>query len=463
MSWRRHGLAAIVALLISPAPGWCAGAVGKLDAPWWSALPFALLLGSVALLPLVRGHWWHSNRNKALVAVAFALPVAVYLLVIGGRTNGESTRQLLHEQGEFASFIIMLGALYVISAGILLDGDIPAKPRTNTLFLGAGALLANIVGTTGASMILIRPVLRINRERRHRVHLPVFFIFVVSNTGGLLTPLGDPPLFLGFIQGVDFFWTLRLWPQWLLVNGILLAIFFVWDTVAYRKEPAEALRHDAAVRHRLWLVGLRLNGPLLAGVLLAVILQSEAIGQGLGRWFGAGNLTLTKPWGEVAMIVLALISLAMTPRSVLRGNHFTWGPMLEVAILFAGIFVTMVPALALMREKGAPLPAAWHYFWLTGLLSAVLDNAPAYLTFATLAAGDDGLGWLSANNPQVLAAISCGAVFMGALTYIGNGPNFMVKAIAEAQGYQMPTFGGFLLYSAGVLLPIFALVTWVFF
>jgi Na+/H+ antiporter NhaD/arsenite permease-like protein len=249
----------------------------------------------------------------------------------------------------------------------------------------------------------------------------------------------------------------------LVVNGLLLAIFFAWDSAAYRREPPEARQHDLAVRQPLRLVGIRLNGALLVGLLAAVIFQSPDVGQQVGRTFGMGDLTLRRPFGELALLGLAFISLWLTPRSILRGNHFTWGPMVEVAILFAGIFVTMVPALAILRDKGQVLPAAWHYFWLTGLLSAFLDNAPAYLTFATLAAGPNGLDWLSVNNPSALAAISCGAVFMGALTYIGNGPNFMVKAIAEAQNYRMPSFGGYLLYSGCILLPIMALVTLLFF
>jgi Na+/H+ antiporter NhaD/arsenite permease-like protein len=451
--------------LVDPSLLFAAQASGSLQVSAWSALPFAMLLACIALLPIIRGRWWHSNRNKAAVAIGFALPVAVYMMTIDSKTQGESTHQLLHEMGEYASFIILLLSLYTISGGIFLSGDIPGRPRNNSLFLGLGAALANVIGTTGASMVLIRPVLRMNHARENKKHLPIFFIFIVSNTGGLLTPLGDPPLFLGFLQGVDFFWTLRLWPQWLLVNGALLSIFYLYDAAAYRKEAGKALAHDVAVRHSLRLRGLGINGPLLFGVLLAVLLSSPAIGQKAGKPLALGDITLQQPWGEAAMLGLTALSLLLTPKSVRRCNEFTWAPIVEVAVLFAGIFVAMTPALALLRERGAGvgINEPWQFFWLTGLLSSLLDNAPTYLTFAALAAGNHDLGWLSANRPAVLGAISCGAVFMGALTYIGNGPNFMVKAIADEHGYQMPSFVAYMTYSLVFLVPLFILVTVVFF
>lgn len=436
-----------------------------MELPIWTALPFVVLLGCVALLPIAFGRWWHSDRNKAFVSVGLALPVVIYLLAIDGKTHGESTHQLLHELGEFASFIVLLTALYTIAGGIVLLGDIPAKPQCNTLFLAIGAILANLIGTTGSSMVLIRPILRINRERTHRSHLPIFFIILVCNTGGLLTPIGDPPLFLGFIQGVDFFWTMQLWPQWLVVNGIGLTIFHLWDTAAYRREPNKALPHHVSARHPIRLSGLRLNGPLLLGIIVAVVMQSNPAGQRVGNMLGAGDLTLAKPWGEVLMVALTVVSLVRTRGSVRRSNQFAWGPMIEVTVLFAGIFVTMVPALALLRQNGAKmnLTKPWEFLWLTGFLSAFLDNAPTYLTFATLAASPNDLRWLSLNRPAILGAISCGAVFMGAMTYIGNGPNFMVKAIAEEHGYEMPSFFGYMRISFGILLPVMLCVTLLFF
>ncbi len=439
--------------------------MGKLDLPYWTALPFVLMLLGIALLPLVAGHWWHHNRNKLIVALVLGSPVVIYLLAIDGRTGGESTHQLLHELAEYASFIILLTALYTIAGGILLIGDIQAKPRTNTLFLALGAVLANLIGTTGASVVLIRPVLRINLDRQHKSHLPIFFIFIVSNTGGLLTPLGDPPLFLGFLQGVDFFWTMRLWPEWLLVNALLLAVFWMWDAAAYRRETPQALQRDAADIHPLRLHGLRVNGPLLLLLLFAVLLQSDTVGQALGKALGMGNLRLHRPWGEISMVGLTVLSLLLTPGSVRRGNHFAWGPMIEVAVLFLGIFVTMTPPLALLREHGSELNITkpWQFFWLTGSLSSFLDNAPTYLTFATLASGEHPLGWLSEHRPEILAAISCGAVFMGSMTYIGNGPNFMVKAIAEGHHFKMPSFFGYMAYSVGILGPVWVIVTVMFF
>lgn len=456
---------AVASLGYWPASAMAAVAPGPLVLPFISALPFVVLLGCIAILPLLKEHWWHANRNKAIVSIGLALPVVIYLWIINDDTKGESIRQLVHELLEYSSFILLLTALYVISGGILLIGDIPARPRTNTLFLALGAVFANLIGTTGASMVLIRPLLRINLQREHKSHLPIFFILVVSNTGGLLTPLGDPPLFLGFLQGVDFFWTLRLWPQWLLVNSLLLSAFYVWDRVAYRKESGKALQHDRTELHPLRIAGIRLNGTLLTCVLIVVILHSTSVGQMLGNLLGVGDLTLHRPWGQISLIVLTILSLLLTPRSVHHGNRFAWGPMIEVAVLFLGIFITMVPALALLRQHGGRfnLNQPHEFFWLTGVLSAFLDNAPTYLTFATLAAGDQSIGWLSLNRESLLKAISCGAVFMGALTYIGNGPNFMVKAIADEHGYRMPSFFGFMKYSCGILLPILLLVTFVFF
>lgn len=452
-------------LLMLPALASAADGAGKLDLPYWTAIPFVLMLLTIALLPLFAGHWWHHNRNKTLVALGLALPVVIYLLAIDGKTQGESTHQLLYELKEYVSFILLLTALYTISGGILLIGDIQARPRTNTAFLALGAVLANFIGTTGASIVLIRPLLRINLDRQHKSHLPIFFIFIVSNTAGLLTPLGDPPLFLGFLQGVDFFWTLRLWGEWLLVNGILLLIFWLWDAAAYRKETPTALQRDATDIHPLRLAGIWVNIPLLIALLFVVVLHSEPVGKSVGDMLGVGNVRLHWPWGQLAIIGLTVLSLLFTRKSVRRGNNFSWGPMIEVAVLFVGIFITMVPALALLREHGNELNITkpWQFFWLTGMLSGFLDNAPTYLTFATLAAGEHSVGWLSLNRPEILAAISCGAVFMGALTYIGNGPNFMVKAIAESHHYKMPSFFGYMAFALGILVPVFVVVTLVFF
>jgi len=456
---------ALILLLLSPMFAQAAEKAGKLEVPLWSALPFVLFLGCIAVLPLLFEHWWHSNRNKAIVSLGFGIPVALYLFSIHDASKGESTRQLLHELAEYASFIILLLSLYTISGGILLIGDIPARPRMNTLFLAIGAVLSNFIGTTGASMVLIRPLLRINLSRQHKAHLPIFFIFIVSNTGGLLTPLGDPPLFLGYLQGVDFFWTLSLWRQWLFVNCTLLVIFYIWDTLSHRRESAKALQAEETLLHPLRIAGLGVNGPLLLGIIAVVVFNSESVGRGVGNALGWGDLTLHRPWGELLMLSLTLLSLIFTRKSVRRGNQFAWGPIVEVAVLFIGIFVSMVPALALLRQHGGRLnlnsPA--EFFWLTGLLSAILDNAPTYLTFATLSAEGHDIGWLSTEKPHLMAAISCGAVFMGAITYIGNGPNFMVKAIASEHKYKMPSFAGYVAYSFAVLIPVFIATTFIFF
>ena len=416
-----------------------------MDLPLWTAAPFAVLLLGIAVLPIVAGHWWHANRHKAVVVLLLAVPVAIYLAVSGPVTLGA----LVHEWEDYGSFMVMLTALYTIAGGIAIGATIPGKPWANTAILGVGAVLANVIGTTGASMVLIRPLLRANAGRDRVTHLPVFFIFIVSNTGGLLTPLGDPPLFLGFLQGVDFFWTLRLWPEWLAVNAALLGVFFALDAVQSRREVrADVPTTVDAVTMRA-VRGWKLNVPLLLGVVAAVV----------------GQKYLPRPAGEAIMLALTAASLAFTPKAVRAANQFAWGPIVEVAVVFAGIFTTMVPALLLLKVHGQAIPITepWQYFWVTGLLSSVLDNAPTYLTIATLAADGQPLSWLPGNKPDILAAISCGAVFMGANTYIGNGPNFMVKAIAEENGYAMPSFFGYLAYSSVILLPIFAAVTWLFF
>jgi Na+/H+ antiporter NhaD/arsenite permease-like protein len=423
-------------------------AAAPLDVPAAFAGPFLLFLALIAILPLAAEHWWHPNRNKLIVSAVLGLPVAVFLLF-----QPHGAAHLWHALEEYFSFIILLGALYVIASGIVVTGDIPAKPVTNTAFLAIGAVLASFIGTTGASMVLIRPILRTNQERKNTRHIPIFFIFIVSNCGGLLTPLGDPPLFLGFLKGVDFFWTLRLWPQWLFVNGLLLLAFLVWDILAYRSEPAGAIQRDDREVTPLKIRGLKLNGFLLTGVIGAVLLK---------------KFVPLFPVCELIMLALVGISWRYTPRNHYELNKFSWGPILEVAILFVGIFITMVPALAMLKKHGAGLGVTqpWQYFWITGMLSSFLDNAPTYLTMGELAStvqGLNGFPELAERAARILAAISCGAVFMGANTYIGNGPNFMVKSIAEQSGYPMPSFFGYMAYAGMILLPIFVGVMFISF
>jgi Na+/H+ antiporter NhaD/arsenite permease-like protein len=406
--------------------------------PPYSVLPFVAMLLAIAVCPLWVPHWWEPNRNKLVVAGALGLPIAGLYLV-------REPPVLLRMGEEYVSFIILLAGLFVIAGGIRLTGDLEATPLTNTAFLAIGSALASFLGTTGASMLLIRPLLQTNRERTRVKHTVIFFIFLVSNIGGLLTPLGDPPLFLGSLQGVPFSWTFRLWPQWLVAVATLLLTYFVWDSIHHAREPIAALRRDRAQREPLRLAG-RLNGLWLLGVVAAVALLHE-------------------PWRELAIVALAAVSLWTTPGPIRRANGFTAYPILEVAALFFGIFLTMIPALELLRTRGSELGVRepWQFFWASGLLSSFLDNAPTYLTFLALGQGlrlaDEVVGVPHAT----LAAISTGAVFMGANTYIGNAPNFMVKSIADEARVQMPSFFGYLAYSGLVLLPLFALVTRLFF
>jgi Na+/H+ antiporter NhaD/arsenite permease-like protein len=401
------------------------------------ALPFVGLLLAIAILPLAAPHFWESNLRKLGVSALLAVPVLWLYL----RHRPES---LVHAAEDYVSFILLLGGLFVISGGIFLEGDLEATPLTNAAFLGVGALLASFIGTTGASMLLIRPLLQTNRERKHVAHTVVFFVFLVSNIGGCLTPLGDPPLFLGYLLGVPFAWTFRLFVPWLFTTALVLAIYVAWDLRAHAREEKKDLRRDFYEVRRLRMGG-RVNLVLLAGVLLAVAF-------------------LKGPWRDGAIASLAVASLVLTDRELRRANRFTFHPILEVAALFAGIFVTMLPALHILQARGQELGVRepWQFFWATGALSSFLDNAPTYLTFLALARSL-GLAPEVVGVPHsLLVAISLGAVFMGANTYIGNGPNFMVRSIAEERGVRMPSFGGYMLYSGAVLLPVFVVVTLVF-
>lgn len=433
--------------------------------PLWLLAPFVGLLLSIAIMPLTIGDWFEHNRNKAIVAGFFGLPVLTYLWLGFAPGGGE---EIVHTAREYVSFMVLLAALFTISGGIYITGNLLGTPRTNVSFLLVGAVLANIVGTTGAAMVLIRPILRANSERTHTKHVVIFSIFVICNLGGLLTPLGDPPLFLGFLRGVDFFWTLRLLPQWLVGVGLTTAIFLVLDIYLYRREPAKALRDDAQDYVPMRVKG-KINLLFLAGVVLAVLFSDRlsAAGEAIGFPF----------LREALMVAMLLLSLGFGPSGTRASNFFSWRPIIEVAVIFAGIFATMVPALAILRAHGGSLGLTqpWHFFWATGALSSFLDNAPTYLAFTSTAQGYLGVGDMTGlMSTQVhaaigsapaafLAAISTGAVFMGANSYIGNAPNFMVKAIAEHQGVRMPSFGGYMVYSGAVLLPIFAIVTALFF
>jgi Na+/H+ antiporter NhaD/arsenite permease-like protein len=445
------------------------------DMPLWTLLPFAAILLAIAVLPLVAGHWWEHNKNKGIVAAACAVPIGAWLLV----EHGDAGMHVLLEKGhEYVAFIVLLAALFVITGGVYVRGSLDGTPLLNTAILGIGALIASFVGTTGASVLLIRPLLRANQARQRKAHIVVFFIFIVSNCGGLLTPLGDPPLFLGFLKGVPFEWTLRLWKEWALVNALLLVLFNLWDqrVLNAEEEARPGSQYEEVQKNQPLSISGGLNFLFLLGVVVTIY------GSGSG-WLNEG-----RPWPfgvqEALMALMAVLAWITTRSENRAANKFTWTPIVEVAVLFAGIFVTMAPALLILNSWGQHsrdvvglsfgMTEPWQYFWATGMLSSFLDNAPTYLTFAATAAGSEGvsvdgaryLGEFLAKGDaaaMLLTAISCGAVFMGANTYIGNGPNFMVKAIAEENGVKMPSFFGYMAYSIGVLIPIFGVVTLVFF
>lgn len=432
---------------------------------WYTTLPFACLLLCIAILPLYCETWWAKISNQIRIVLVCSLPILLLFLVT-------DPSQLTHTALEYISFIVYVGGLFTIAGGIFLKGDILATPLNNTLFLAVGAVLANIVGTTGASMLLIRPLLTTNQDRQHIAHIPIFFIFIVSNIGGLLTPLGDPPLFLGFLRGVPFEWTLQLWPQWLFAVGVLLVLFFIIDSWAYRQESRESLQHNREHLVPLSLMGRR-NFVLLAIVLVSIA-GTNVLAQGYLQWGVADHqaLLFASLTRDGIILLAALLSYRITPDEVHTRNEFNFHALQEVAVLFFGLFITMIPALLLLQARGSEfgITTPVQFFWYTGILSSFLDNAPTYLSFTALAQGVVGvqgnLGDLIQHSEyaeSLLVAISLGAVFMGANTYIGNAPNFMVKHIAEKRGVKMPSFGGYLAYSGSILIPLFLLMTWLFF
>ncbi|MGX8010724.1 sodium:proton antiporter [Mesorhizobium sp. ORM8.1] len=437
---------------------------------WWT-LPFAGLLLSIASGPLLFPHLWEHHYGK--IAAGWATLVVVPLAVaFGGPIAGEAVLHTLLT--EYLSFIILLFALYTISGGILLAGNIHGTPLVNAGLLLIGAMLASVIGTTGASMILIRPILRANDNRPFNAHVVIFFIFLVSNIGGSLTPLGDPPLFVGFLRGVDFFWTtVHILPDTLFVGGLVLAVFLAIDIVLHRREAGAPKIKDPTPDSKVRLRGLP-NLPLLAGVIGAILL-SASWKPGISIPVFGVELELQNLVRDAIILILAFVSLAVSRKEYRAANGFNWGPIAEVAKLFAGIFICIVPVVAILRAGPggalAPLvslvtsangqPNDVAYFWLTGALSSFLDNAPTYLVFFELAGGD--ARHLMTEAASTLAAISAGAVFMGANTYIGNAPNFMVYAIARHGGVKMPGFFGYMAWSGLVLVPIFLIAGFLFF
>jgi Na+/H+ antiporter NhaD/arsenite permease-like protein len=436
----------------------------------WSIIPFLGMLLSIALFPLFAPRFWHHHFGK--VSLFWALTILIPFLII---YRAEALHKFLEIiLADYIPFIIILTALYTVSGGILIKGTLKGTPSANTFMLIIGTALASWMGTTGASMLLIRPFLRANNHRKNRTFMVVFFIFLVSNIGGSLTPLGDPPLFLGFLRGVPFFWTFSLIEEMLLVSGILLVMYFLMDSYFYRregvvpkKEEAEALKIYGI--HNIILIILIVGAVLFSGI---VRLGDVSI---LGVHIAMQDIVR-----DVVLVVIIFVSLISTSGEIRDENEFTWFPMKEVAILFAGIFVTMMPCLEILRAgpKGElsfimnAVREPFHYFWITGILSSFLDNAPTYLTFLNTAIGrfypgiapHEAVIHLINEKGLYLKAISIGAVFFGANTYIGNAPNFMVRSIAEESGVRMPTFFGYMLkYSTAILMPIFIIVTIIFF
>ena len=465
-AWRT--LACVLGLAV-PLAGQAAELDGRALSAWWG-LPFAGVLLSIALFPLVATRIWHHHYGKITAAWALAFFVP-FVWVFGPGLSGAS---LVHALvAEYIPFIVLLTALFTVAGGIHIRGNLHGSPALNTAILAIGAVLASFMGTTGASMLLIRPLVRANDNRRHKAHGVVFFIFIVSNIGGSLTPLGDPPLFLGFLKGVEFFWTLRnILPETAFMLACLLVLFYGLDSWYFRREGVLPVDPTPDTR-RLGFDGA-VNFVLLLAV-VGLVLMSGLWRSGVVYEVAGTPVPLPSLVRDIGLVGVTLLSLKLTAAKVHADNQFSWGPMVEVAKLFAGIFLTIVPVIAMLRAgvdgpfgavvravtgpDGQPLPAM--YFWATGALSSFLDNAPTYLVFFNTAGGDPQQ--LMTTLAPTLAAISAGAVFMGANSYIGNAPNLMVKAIAEERGVAMPSFFGYMAWSCAVLVPLFAVLTFLFF
>lgn len=473
LAFHRRGITRLLAgglALLMAGLAQAAGVDGSRLSPMWG-LPFAGILLSIALFPLFAPNFWHHHYGKvaAFWGLAFLAPFA---LQFGpGLAGGALAHALL---AEYIPFVILLTALYTVSGGIYIKGNLHGSPGLNTAILAIGAALASFMGTTGASMLLIRPLIRANDHREHKAHVMVFFIFIVSNAGGALTPLGDPPLFLGFLKGVDFFWTVRwIFPETLFLVGSLLVIFYGLDSHFFKKQGEIKPFDPTPDTPRIGFEGTA-NFALLV-VIMALVLVSGIWKPGIAFDIAGTPVELQGIVRDIGLIAVILVSLKMTQQSVYEANQFAWAPMQEVAKLFAGIFLTIIPVIAMLQAgvngpfsavvravtnaDGSPNVAA--YFWATGALSSFLDNAPTYLVFFNTAGGDATM--MMTNFATTLAAISAGAVFMGANTYIGNAPNLMVKAIAEDRGVKMPSFFGYMAWSALVLIPLFVVMTCIWF
>lgn len=430
----------------------------------WGLIPFGLMLLIIAVAPLLTEHWWESNKHKLTIVLFIAIPTAV-CLIMGGMLH-EVEHQFF---GDYIPFIVLLLSLYVITGGIHLSGDIAAKPWVNTLFLAVGWLLASIMGTTGAAMLLIRPLLTTNQQRKYKVHTVLFFIALVANCGGLLTPLGDPPLFMLFLRGASFTWFLSMLPQWLFVGVVLLGVYFVTDTYFYKREHYTAILADNTEHQPLKLMGKR-NLVFLLGVIFTVAFVNSAY---IPEMAIAESPVWLRYLREIILVILSIMSLVKTPHDVrYELNKFSWAPFVEVAVLFFGIFITMTPAIEYLNAHASELGLCGigEFYYATGALSSFLDNTPTAVALHSVAQGltPEQMAAFGGNTvagiPEILlTAICIGAVFFGAMTYIGNGPNFMVKAIAEENGIKMPSFFGYIFtFSLIILLPIYVLVHLIF-
>lgn len=450
--------------------------VSFLSSPVIRCIPFAGLLLCVAVMPLVKAEWWEDHQPIVVVfwSLLFIIP---YAITAGG---GETTEVVLEcIVNDYLTFIILLFGLFCVAGNITLDGNLAGSPAVNAMFLAIGTLLSSVIGTTGASMLMVRPMIKMNSWRKRKSQIMIFFIFMISNLGGSLTPIGDPPLFMGFMRGVPFFWSLRLFPILVFNMIVLLIIFYNVDKKFYRKDIARGHHPDISQPgitlkikglHNIIFIAMIVVAVVLSGTLPTLPAFQDAAGNVLGIRIYKDVVLSYPSLIEIAMILLAaFLSFKTTDSKIRTENHFTWGAIKEVAVLFVGIFITMQPALMLLKSLGPELGITEPYqmFWSTGMLSSFLDNTPTYLVFLTTAGT---LGYSSGIatsvgtvTVKVLMAISCGAVFMGANTYIGNAPNFMVKSISDENGIRMPSFFGYMLWSFGILVPVFLLDTLVFF
>jgi Na+/H+ antiporter NhaD/arsenite permease-like protein len=429
--------------------------IENIHIPLITVIPFLMMLLAIALFPLFWNRFWEKNINKLIVVILLSIPAAIYLLGEGFGIKLYKTMVF-----DYVPFIILLGSLFVITGGIHLSGDIEAKPSVNTFFLAIGAVIASLMGTTGAAMLLIRPVIMTNKERTLKVHTILFFIGIIANCGGLLSPIGDPPLFMMYLRGAPFTWFLKLFPEWLLTNGLLLIIYFIVDSWYHKKEPEVALLRD-----KLEIEPIRIKGKMnfiwLAGVVLAVAFLNE-------QYLPFIKINpMFRFIREGFILLMAILSYSFTERSTHKLNNFTWGPIEEVAYLFLGIFITMVPCLLYLETNAKHLGVTFPYqfYYYSGMLSSFLDNTPTAVTFHSLALGlGKQAGTIVAGIPEeLLKGICTGSVFFGSMSYIGNGPNFMVKAVAEENNIKMPHFFSYMLkFSLIVLLPVFILVQLIF-